>query len=310
MSDWVEVAADLKFPEGPIAMPDGSVVLVEMFGPSLTRVLPDGRTERIADLGGGPNGAAVGPDGAVYVCNNGGVFREHYVDGVAMPQPADPGDYVGGRIQRVDLATGAVDVLYTECDGYPLWAPNDIVFDGLGGFYFTDLGANEMGDHRTRHLGGIYYALADGSSIRAAAVPVRDCNGIGLSPDGSKLYWAETYAGRLMQRDVIGPGELSVGSVLDRSTCLYDFTDYQLLDSLAVDADGNVCAATLISGGITTVSPAGEVLEFVPTGDLATTNICFGGPDLRTAFVTVSGSSRLLSRPWPRAGAPLHHLNQ
>ena len=76
MPDLVEVASGLAFPEGPIAMPDGSVVLVEMFGPRLTRVQPDGSKETIAEIPGGPNGAAVGPGGLIYVCNNGGRFTK------------------------------------------------------------------------------------------------------------------------------------------------------------------------------------------------------------------------------------------
>ena len=66
------IADGLQFPEGPIAMPDGSVIVVEIARGTLTRVLLDGRKEVIADTGGGPNGAAIGPDGACYVCNNGG----------------------------------------------------------------------------------------------------------------------------------------------------------------------------------------------------------------------------------------------
>jgi gluconolactonase len=96
--ELIEVAAGLRFPEGPIAMPDGSVVVVEMFGPRLTRVLPDGRTEVIAEIPGGPNGAAVGPDGAVYVCNNGGCFTEVQVEGLSFPGPHDADRYIGGRI--------------------------------------------------------------------------------------------------------------------------------------------------------------------------------------------------------------------
>ena len=89
-----EIASGLEFPEGPIAMDDGSVILVEIKRGTLTRVQPDGSTEIIAELGGGPNGAAIGPDGAVYVCNNGG-FEWHDVDGLTVcllytsPSPRD-----------------------------------------------------------------------------------------------------------------------------------------------------------------------------------------------------------------------------
>ena len=308
MSELVEVASGLAFPEGPIAMADGSVVLVEMFGPRLTRVQPDGTKETIVELPGGPNGAAVGPGGLVYVCNNGGRYTEITISGLSIPGPCTKDRYLGGRIQTVDLATSEVTDLYTECEGRPLWAPNDLVFDAHGGFYFTDTGLVDEAA-RIHHLSGIYYALADGSSITEVVFPVDDPNGIGLSPDGSTLYWAETWRGRLMQRDVLAPGELSKSRFADPSQCLYGFPGLQLLDSLAVDADGNVCVAMIVDGGVSVVTPAGELVEFVATGDVITTNICFGGADLTTAYITLSTTGRLVTTTWPRPGAKLHHLH-
>lgn len=204
MSELIEVASGLRFPEGPIAMPDGSVILVEMFGPRLTRVQPDGTKETIAELAGGPNGAAYGPGDAVYVCNNGGRFTGTEVEGLLFPGPVTMANYLGGRIQRVDLSSGEVTDLYTECDGRPLWAPNDIVFDEHAGFYFSDHGLTDD-EERIAHVTGIYYAKADGSEIREVVFPAHEPNGIGLSPDGTKLYWAETWTGRIMQRDITGP---------------------------------------------------------------------------------------------------------
>src|SRR4051794_25313516 len=131
--ELVEVTSGLRFPEGPIAMPDGSVIVVEMFGPRITRVLPDGSKQTVADIVGGPNGLAVGPDGALYLCNNGGCFTPVDLGEWLFPGPFDRTKYVGGRIQRVDIETGAVTDLYTECDGRALRAPNDIVFDAHGG---------------------------------------------------------------------------------------------------------------------------------------------------------------------------------
>ena len=306
--ELVEVASGLRFPEGPVAMPDGSVVLVEMFGPRLTRVHPDGRTEVVAEIPGGPNGAAYGPGDAIYVCNNGGRFTPIELEGLVLPGPYDESRYIGGRIQRVDPATGEVTDLYTECDGRPLRSPNDLVFDAHGGFYFTDHGMT-VDDGRTAYVTGILYAKADGSEIREVVFPAHEPNGIGLSPDGTKLYWAETWTGRIMQRDVTGPGLVAQPMPGSPSACLYGLPGMQLLDSLAVDGDGNVCVATIVNGGITVVSPDGELVDFVETGDLLTTNICFGGDDLRTAYITLSGTGRLVQATWPRPGAPLHHLN-
>ena len=308
MPELKEVASGLSFPEGPIAMPDGSVILVEMFGPRLTRVKPDGSTETIAEIPGGPNGAAMGPDNKIYVCNNGGRFTETQLDGMTFPGPTTKEKYIGGRIQTVDLGTGKVEDLYTESDGKPLWAPNDLVFDAHGGFYFTDHGFTDEEKH-VAHLSGIHYAKADGSDIHEVVFPVHDANGIGLSPDGQKLYWAETWHGRVMQRDITSPGKVAETTIVDSSVCLHGFPGLQLLDSLAVDSDGNVCVATLVAGGISVISPQGELIDFIATGDILTTNICFGGPDLRTAYITISATGKLLSMQWPRPGAKLQHLN-
>ena len=150
-------------------MDDGSVVVVEIQSGTLTAgQSPTATSPASPTTGGGPNGAAIGPDGKVYVCNNGG-FEWAEVDGMTAPG-AQPADYIGGRIQRVDLDTGEVEDLYTECDGFGLRGPNDIVFDDLGGFYFTDLGKSRA---RDVDKGGIYYATADGSSINERRLRAR-----------------------------------------------------------------------------------------------------------------------------------------
>jgi gluconolactonase len=308
MAELREVTSGLAFPEGPVAMPDGSVILTELFGPGLRRVHPDGTKETVAEVKGSLNGAALGPDGSMIVCNNGGRFTEAKVGDLTFPGPYSKDVYIGGRIQKIDLTTGEATDLYTESDGHPLWAPNDLVMDAHGGFYFTDHGLTDS-ENRIIHQSGIHYAKLDGSEIHEVVFPVHDPNGIGLSPDGSKLYWAETWTGRIMQRDITSPGKVSEPAPADPSVCLYGFPGLQLLDSLAVDGEGNVCVATIVNGGISVVSPEGELIEFVATGDILTTNICFGGPDLRTAYITASATGRLLAMEWPRPGAKLHHLN-
>ena len=126
-----EITSGLKFPEGPVAMPDGSVILVEIARETLTRVMPDGKQHVIAKLGGGPNGAAMGPGGKIYVTNNGGLkFVER--PGKLFPV-AQADDYVTGSIQVVDPDTGKFETLYDRCDGRRLCGPNDLVFDDAGG---------------------------------------------------------------------------------------------------------------------------------------------------------------------------------
>lgn len=305
--EFTEITSGLRFPEGPVPMPDGTIVLVEMFGERLTRVHLDGRTETVAEVPGGPNGAAIGPDGAMYVCNNGRAFTPLEHDGRLLPGPFDPGRYIGGRIQRVDLHTGAVTDVYTECDGRPLRAPNDIVMDGHGGFWFTDHGIRDRAA-RTSDLTGIHYARTDGSEIREVVFPTEGPNGIGLSPDGHTLYWAETHMGRVFRRGIEAAGHLVPAPPLDPSLVLCGLPGLQFLDSLAVDGAGNVCVATLLNGGITVISPDGASVEHVATGDPITTNICFGAEDLRTAYVTASSTGRLLSARWPYEGLRLAHL--
>ncbi len=298
--ELTELAGGLRFPEGPIAMPDGSVLVVEIARGTLTRIGPDGSVDVVADCGGGPNGAAIGPDGKVYVCNNGG-FEWHEVSGLLLPGN-QPDDYAGGRIQRVDIETGEVEDLYVEVDGHGLRGPNDLVFDETGGFWFTDHGKNRP---RDRDRGGLYYARADGSEIREVVHPLMAPNGVGLSPAGDRLYVAETHEGRLYRWDLSGPGEIKDYFGPDhRGELLADPEGGPLFDSLAVDADGNVCVATIRNGGITVVAPDGEH-HHVSFPDPLTTNICFGGAGLRTAFVTLSGTGRLVSCAWPTAGLPL-----
>ena len=299
------VADDLWFPEDPVALEDGSVVLVEIRRQTLTRIAPDGSKQIVAKLGGGPNGAAIGPDGHCYVCNNGG-FEWVERQGILYPG-SQPADYSGGRIERVDMNTGKVEVLYTEVDGHPLRGPNDLVFDGQGGFWFTDLG---KGRPRDMDRGGLYYARTDGSSVRKAIYPLLTPNGVGLSPDGKTVYVAETQTCRLWAFDLSGPGQIvrAPHPSPNGGRMLYASPVPAWYDSLAVEAGGNVCVATLLQGGISVIAPQGGLVEFIPTpGDWMVTNICFGGPDRKRAFITLSGAGKLIEMDWPRAGLTLAH---
>ncbi len=295
------LAQGLRFPEGPIAMRDGSVLLVEIARGTLSRVV-DGSVEVVAELGGGPNGAAIGPDGHCYVCNNGGF---EWIERNGRIYPGDqPANYVGGRIERVDLDSGAVEVLYNHCNGQPLRGPNDLVFDAHGGFWFTDHGKTRA---RERDRTGVFYARADGSFIEEVIFPMEGPNGIGLSPLEDELYVAETVPGRVWAFRLDGPGRLQGNG--DRRL-LVDRPGYHLYDSLAVDAAGGVCVATIVDGGVTTLKPDGSEPDFVPMPDRLTTNICFGGDDLDTAYVTLSSTGQLVSLPWPVPGLPLNYLNK
>ena len=298
MSNYEIIAAGLEFPERPVVMPDGSIVLVEIKRGTITRVDPDdGSVDVLAQPGGGPNGAAIGPDGALYVCNNGG-FEWGEARGLTIPGlVAD--NYSSGRIERVDLEPGAVEVVYADVDGIPLKGPNDLMFDSTGGFWFTDHGKMRA---RTRDRGGLYYGKADGSSVREIAFPLDGPNGVGLSPQQDRVYVAETHQGSILYWELDGPGELA-GSPHGRF--LARPAGRKLFDSLAIDAEGNVSVATIQTGGISTFTPDGEELDFFAVDDPLCTNICFGGADMKTAFITLSGTGKLIRADWPRPGLVL-----
>jgi gluconolactonase len=305
--DLRTITDGLQFPEGPVACADGSVILVEIAAGALTRVAPDGTKTVVARPGGGPNGAAIGPDGKAYVANNGGF--EWAVDDQGRRRPlVQAKDYVTGRIERIDLATGAVEQLYRACGEHQLRGPNDLVLDAHGGIYFTDLGKRRA---RDLDVGGVYYARRDGSAIVEVAYPLMTPNGIGLSPDGNTLYVAETEAARLWAFDIAEPGVVKKDPWPSPhgGRIVAGMGGYQRFDSLAVQADGRIAVATLINGGITVISPDGKHVEHTPMPDPMTTNICFGGPDMKTAFITLSWTGKLVAVDWPSAGLKLNQVD-
>jgi gluconolactonase len=291
----VQVFADgLAFPEGPVAMADGSLIFGEVRAGRVSRCDANHHVSLVAEVGGGPNGVAMGPDGVLFVANRG----DRGDDAKCPP-----------CIQTVDPNTGKVDVLYTEVDGVALASPNDLVFDSTGHFWFTDFGTGE-----------IFYAAADGSQITRAITGLANPNGIGLSPDGTVLYWAQTLVRQVLRRKLSAPGQviaspgctigvlMTTGSI-DPEGLLVGLPGYQELDSLAIDSSGAVCVGTLTDSGITVIPADGGPIQKLTfpehLNDGAFTNICFGGPDMQTAYVTASMTGRVLTFRWPRPGLRL-----
>ena len=123
------------------------------------------------------------------------------------------------------------------------------------------------------------------------------------------MYAAETITGRVWAWDIDSPGVFTPRTGFAPGNLLYSFDGYQLLDSMAVDSDGNVCVATLVTGAVSVISPDGKLLDQykVPQDDVFVTNVCFGGDDYRTAFVTSSGRGLLYKMEWPRPGLQLNY---
>lgn len=297
-----DFASGLAFPEGPVLLPDGELLVVEIARGTVTRIGRDGRLTVLAETGGGPNGAGFGPDGHLYVCNNGG-FAWTTVDGGLRPH-GQAQDYSGGRIERVNIETGKVERLYDSCGGFPLKGPNDIVFDRHGGFYFTDHGKRRA---RDMDLGGLYYAKTDGSFITELVQPMIFPNGVGLSPDERTVYVAETRTGHLWGFDIESPGTLRKQPPHDNGgRHLEGPAGFTSFDSLAVEENGNICIASLILGGINVIAPDGRFEGFSPLPDRYCTNLCFGGAEMDEAFVTLSSTGRVVKAKWPRRGLRLN----
>ncbi len=298
--DYEIIADGLRFPEGPVVMSDGSIIVVEIESKKITRCWPDGKRERVAEPGGGPNGLAIGPDGALWCTNNGG-FIYHESNGLLVPGHCPP-DYSGGRIERIDLATGKVEVVATECNGRPLKGPNDLVFDKAGNLYFTDLGKTYP---THRDTGGIYFMAAGSSTVQELDYNQISPNGIGLSPDEKTVYFADTMTARVWAYDLESPGVAAQATPFTKARLLAGMPDLRYFDSLAISAAGNVCVATILKGGITTVKPDGSH-SHTEFPDPFVTNIAFGGEDMKDAYITLSGTGQLIKCRWPEAGLKLN----
>ena len=161
MAEIREIASGLGFPEGPVWMPDGTVLVTEIRRGTITRVRPDGRTEVVANTGGGPNGAAVGPDGALYVGQFGG---EGTPDGQAsVIRVADDGT-------TSVYATG-----FTAITG--------VAFGPDGSLYVSQL-VRDSAAFQSDLMGAVYRVKPDGTRSELAPGKLQAAGGVAVDANG------------------------------------------------------------------------------------------------------------------------------
>ena len=289
--EFTTVADGLRFPEGPVAMLDGSVIVVEIEAGRITRVRPDGSKETVATPGGGPNGLAIGPDGKLYCCNNGGftLYRAR-----RLPDPAWP----AGRLLVVAASSGSTSRNRRGGGALPGRRPR---LHPARPQRHRVRSAWRLLVHRPRqdprararchrHLlrpGGRVQPQGGDLPVREpqrhrpvartatrSTPPRRSPAACKPSASSRRARWTRAPAPPVPpSRSIVQPG--SSGST--RS---------------GVEEGGNICVATIGEAGISVVSPAGELVEFVPTPDIFTTNICWGG----------RGSADRIHHPYRAAG--------
>lgn len=249
------LASELGFPEGPVIMPDGSVVFCDGNTGELRR-FKDGELDTYAHTGGSPWGAVLGGDGAIYVTQGGNV-----------PGSGDTSAICGIQAVREDRS---VELISSQVDGHTLAGPNDLAFGPDGKLYFTDSGTEEDPRVQSPSPGRLFALDSSGGEFlleRARLYP----NGIAFDVEGT-LYWSESRGHRICR---LRDGQPELFSQL---------SDNHVPDGMAFAQDGRLFVCTTISGGVTVVSPAGEILEEIDLGEHAT-NCAFDGS---TLYVTAT----------------------
>jgi gluconolactonase len=249
------LASGLGFPEGPVVLSDGRLVLCDGNVGELL-VYADGAVGTFARTGGSPWGAVLGSDGAIYVTQGGNV-----------PGSGETSAISG--IQRAN-ADGSVELLHSEVDGHTLFGPNDLAFGPDGRLWFTDSGSEEDDRFDIRSPGRLFAVDRDGGE-QILELPAVYPNGIAFDAEG-RLYWTESMAHRVCR--------LEDGA----ATVFCQLSDDYVPDGMAFAADGRAFVCTTISEGVTVVSADGEVLDQIELGEHAT-NCIFDGP---TLYVTAT----------------------
>ena len=282
------IATGIAVPEGPTWCPDGTIVVTSVAEGALYRIWPDeGRKEKICVTRGGANASALASDGGFIVTQNGGIdFRTlpmmpgSGIESYPLPAP----DHIPAGLQRV-MPDGSVRRLL---DG--MQAPNDLAIGADGAIYFTDPHAfpPPPGEPKARVM-----VMARDGSIQEIAGGFSMVNGIALEPDGNLVV---TEGNGLIRLSPDGRSEWIIQSV----------SANHATDGIKLDVDGRIYMAASIDRGVRIVED-GKIIEHYPlAGEGFTTNLCFGGEDMRTLFITDGPGNVWMMRNMPVPGLALH----
>jgi gluconolactonase len=246
------LASGLGFPEGPTVLGDGRIVLCDGNTGELL-VYSGGAMSRFADTGGSPWGTYLGTDGKLYV-NQGG----------DVPGSGDTSAVPG--IQRVSM-DGSVEFLFSQVAGYTLAGPNQSEFGPDGRLWITDSGT-EQDDRVEVPSPGRIFVVGDVSGTGEMILERPGCypNGIAFDAQG-RFYWSESKVHRVCRLE---NGE---------AVTFCQLPDTHVPDGMAFAADGRLFVANTTFGGVTVLSPDGEVLTEIDLGEHAT-NVVFDGSAL------------------------------
>jgi gluconolactonase len=254
-----EIAKDLTFTEGPAwSQKEGYLIFSDTPGDRLLKWAPGHKAELFRAEAHGPSGNAFDAEGRLYTCET-----------------------RARRVTRTDKK-GAIEVVAEKWEAKRLNAPNDIVVSRSGHAYFTDPAFGWQSDNRELDFYGVYHIPPKGA-LKLVAKPAGRPNGIALSPNGRILYVVNSDERNVRAYDVDRNGDATNERVVISGMA-------GVPGGVRVDEKGNLYIA---DNGIAIYSPDGKLLHTI---DLhrRPSNCAFGGPDLRTLFITEQGSVYLV----------------
>ncbi len=278
VSCWaqVEVAATVPvegaggaFTEGPTVDAAGNVYFSELRSQRIFKLSPDGALSVFREKSNGANGLLIDPQGRLLACES------------SLTKP---------RVTRTDLTTGEIEIVADKFEGAPFVSPNDLTMDGRGRIYFSDQARGGRA--------AVYRIDPDGRVARILAAPaIETPNGLTVSPDDRTLYLVESNLAAGGAR-MIRAYDLQADGSVSNMRVQFNFYPGRSADGLSIDVEGNLYAAAGLhhtratsetldtKPGIHVISPRGERIEYIPIPQDTVTNCAFGGPDMKTLYVT------------------------